>query len=227
MMSEDDLKLVLFDFDGTLCDSATTIIRLMKQACHDLGLSEPSTEQIRGNIGYGVAEAAMDYAAGDYHKAVELADHYRQLSRAEYSSGRPVVDPLFDGAEDCLASLSEGGYLLGVATNKSRPPLISLLEHHQIIKYFDVIMTVDDTAAKPSGEMAREALRRTGVDNRSAILVGDTIIDAGCASDAAIGFLGAGWGYHSNERLTEKGAFGIADDFQAIADMVSDYFSQR
>ena len=148
MASDTGLKLVLFDFDGTLCDSASTIVRLMKQAASDIDIELPSETVIRGNIGFGVDHVALEYAQGDAEKAVVLAQRYRQLSRKTYHQPDPPLDPLFEGARDCLTTLADTGYLLGVATNKSRAPLISLLDRHDVTSFFDVVMTVDDVPAK-------------------------------------------------------------------------------
>jgi len=221
MASDTGLKLVLFDFDGTLCDSATTIVRLMQQAGSDIQIEMPSETVIRGNIGFGVDHVALEYANGDAEKAVAMAQRYRQLSRETYHQPDPPLDPLFDGAKDCLDQLAGAGYLLGVATNKSRAPLISLLDRHNITSLFDVIMTVDDVPAKPSGEMARQAMRRTGADSHNTLLVGDTIIDGGCAQDAGIGFIGVSWGYHPDDALVEMGALTIAGTFKGLPALIS------
>ena len=221
MASDTGLKLVLFDFDGTLCDSASTIVRLMKQAASDIDIELPSETVIRGNIGFGVDHVALEYAQGDAEKAVVLAQRYRQLSRETYHQSAPPLDPLFEGATDCLKTLADTGYLLGVATNKSRAPLISLLDRHDVTSFFDVVMTVDDVPAKPSGEMARQAMSRTGTDRQNTLLVGDTIIDGGCAQDAGIGFIGVSWGYHPDEALVEIGALDIASTFGGLPALIS------
>ena len=61
---ETPLRLVLFDFDGTLCDSATTIIRIMQQACQACDLPIPDADKIRGNIGHGISHSALNYVDG-------------------------------------------------------------------------------------------------------------------------------------------------------------------
>ena len=222
MTNDTGLKLILFDFDGTLCDSASTIVSLMKKAADELSIEMPSEQVIRGNIGFGVDHVALEYAKGDVEQAVAMARRYRQLSRETYHQPDPPLDPLFDGAVSCLHSLADRGYLLGVATNKSRAPLISLLDRHHITSLFDVIMTVDDVPAKPSGEMARQAMRRVGVDRQNALLVGDTIIDGGCAQDAGIAFIGVTWGYHPDEALIETGATAIAQSFDALPALIEE-----
>ncbi|GIR97370.1 MAG: hypothetical protein CM15mP100_5900 [Alphaproteobacteria bacterium] len=77
-MSDTPLRLVLFDFDGTLCDSAATIIRLMKQACANV-IACSQRSFIRGNIGHGVSHARVGYADGD-PESQRLAETYRHIA---------------------------------------------------------------------------------------------------------------------------------------------------
>ncbi len=218
------LRAVFFDFDGTLCDSAATIVRLMKQACRECALDEPDEKVIRGNIGYGVSHAALSYTAGDADKAALLADCYRRLSREEYLSGNPPLDPLFDGVGDMLRALRREQYLSAVITNKGRAGLNSLLGRHGLDRLMDYSVTADDCVVKPAPDMAHLAMRRFGVEPAGCLLVGDTEIDAGCAANAGIGFIGVGWGYHSPQLLREKGALAILDSFDELPGLAADYF---
>jgi len=220
------LRLVLFDFDGTLCDSATTIIRLMQQACADCGLPIPDSQKIRGNIGHGVNHSALDYVDGNSEKAAVLADCYRSLSRAEYLSGNPPLDPLFDGAARVLQALSSAGYLTGIITNKSRTGLKSLIERHGLEPLLDVSLTADDCMVKPAPDMALEAMRQLGVDKEDTLLVGDTEIDAGCAANAGIGFIGVSWGYHSPDLLRKRGAIAILESYAELPPLIQQHYSR-
>ena len=226
MMSDEPLRLVLFDFDGTLCDSASTIIRLMKQACTQSGLPVPLDNVVRGNIGHGVSDAALLYADGDMEKAAHLADTYRQMARDEYLGGQPPLDPLFDGAKKVLSNLQTEGYLTGVVTNKSRTGLDSLLGRHGLDELLDVSISADDCMVKPAPDMALLAMRKTGVESINTLLVGDTEIDAGCAANAGIGFIGVSWGYHSADRLKKGGALHILTSYNELPEVVNSQFVQ-
>ena len=226
VMSDTPLHLVLFDFDGTLCDSASTIIRLMKQACAQSGLPMPTDNFVRGNIGHGVSHAALLYAEGDAEKAAHLANSYRRIARDEYLGGKPPLDPLFDGAKKVLSDLQTKGYLTGVVTNKSRTGLDSLLGRHGLEELLDVSVSADDCMVKPAPDMAFLAMRKTGVEAANTLLVGDTTIDAGCAANACIGFIGVSWGYHSAERLKQEGALHILTSYDELPDVVDKQFDQ-
>ena len=217
------LKLLAFDFDGTLCDSAATIIQLMQQACRDCGLAIPSKNLIRQNIGQGLEPAAHLYAAGDHAQATALASRYRRLSHDAYHQATPPLDPLFDGAKSCLEAAQKAGYVTALLTNKGRASLASLVQRHGLTSFIDLSVNADDAPAKPAPDMAYMAMDHFGILPANMLLIGDTEIDAGCAQNASIGFIGVGWGYHSPSRLRQAGALEILahyTDLLPLADRI-------
>ena len=119
-MSDTPLRLVLFDFDGTLCDSAATIIRLMKQACAVCGSACSRRQLYPRQYWSWCLACSVGLCRWRPEKASQLAETYRHISRNEYLGGQPPLDPLFDGAEDILCALQSKDYLTGIITNKSR-----------------------------------------------------------------------------------------------------------
>ena len=210
------LAMALFDFDGTLCDSAASIIKHTHVACQMAGVALPSHGQIRKNIGEGLFAAGLDYAEGDEEKAQLIFDGYRASARAEFTNPHAEIDPLFDGAKAALEQLAAKGFLLGIVTNKGRYGLTAMMERHDIAHLIDVSFTADDVAVKPASDMAIAAIDRFGVDAGDAVLGGETIKDALCASGAKIPFIGVDWGYHDNQILRENGAVHIATDFEEL-----------
>lgn len=223
----DPLGLVLFDFDGTLCDSAATISSTLKRSCDALGISSPPEDAMRGNIGHGLMHLALAYTDGDAEKAEKLFTTYRQIAMEDLQKAELERDPLFEGAPKMLATLKEQGWLLGVVTNKSRHGLDNLLAHHQIDHFFDVTATIDEYQGKPAPDMVNGALSAVGVDARHAVLVGDTEIDAGAALNASLRFLGVAWGYHTVERLNAAGAAEIIASFDDLPDMLDRWWQEQ
>ena len=111
-MVDGELTLVIFDFDGTLCDSATTIIRQMRRACTDIGVPAPAAEMVRANIGLGVEHVAHLYTNNDAEKSVQLAARYRSLSAEEYLSVMPrLIRSMMARARCWKRSLRQGIWL--------------------------------------------------------------------------------------------------------------------
>ena len=109
-----DLKIALFDFDGTLCDSASSIVRLTHIACKKADVPLPDEQQIRDNLGEGLFVAGLNYSSGNEEKAKIIFDEYRIAARQELADPEKPVDPLFDGAKQTLEKLSEEGWLIGI-----------------------------------------------------------------------------------------------------------------
>lgn len=215
------LRIALFDFDGTLCDSVTSIMRLTKHACQVADVPEPSQAQIRRNIGEGLFAAGLDYADGDDAKAQIIFDSYRAEARREFTQPNKQIDPLFEGAKQALETLSSQGWLLGIVTNKGRFGLSNMLSHHGIDHLINVSLTADDTAVKPAPDMAQAAIDYFEISASHAVMIGDTINDALCAKGANIAFVGVDWGYHDNHILRAHDAVHIASDFPDLVQYVN------
>jgi phosphoglycolate phosphatase len=89
----------------------------------------------------------------------------------------------------------------------------------------DIFLTADDCMVKPAPDMALEAMRQLGVDTENTLLVGDTEIDAGCAANAGIGFIGVSWGYHSPDLLRKGGAMAILESYAELPHLIQQHFS--
>ena len=216
------LRLALFDFDGTLCDSAEHIASAIKKAGRDVGLTNINDEQARQSIGQGLHHLALTLANNNIDKANEFFEAYRHNFRAEMNSGNIYISPLFEGAKKTLSSLLAAGWLTGIVTNKGRNGLNHLLKAHEIVDLFDVTYTVDEKQPKPSPEMAIDAMYECGVENKNTVLIGDTIYDAQCSVNAGISFVGVSWGYNSSDILTQNGARTIVNSFAQLEKSLDD-----
>ena len=216
------LRLALFDFDGTLCDSAEHIASAIKKAGRDVGLTNINDEQARQSIGQGLHHLALTLTNNNRDKANEFFEAYRRNFRAAMNSGNIYISPLFEGAKKTLSSLVAAGWLTGIVTNKGRSSLNQLLKAHEIVDLFDVTYTVDEKQPKPSPEMAIDAMYECGVENKNTVLIGDTIYDAQCSVNAGISFVGVSWGYNSSDILIQNGARTIVNSFAQLEKSLDD-----
>lgn len=122
----DALRLVVFDWDGTLMDSPRRIVHCLQRACAALGREAPAESELRDIIGLGV-EAAVErlFPGADAAFVRAFATTYRQCYLG--ATDAPET-PLFAHVEPLLDWLDERGVLLGVATGKSRAGLDQALE---------------------------------------------------------------------------------------------------
>lgn len=200
-------KLAIFDCDGTLVDSGATIRGALEQAFDAHGVECPPLDVTSKVIGLSLMESMAVLSPDGDHAA--LTQSYKEAFFAMRGAGR-VEEPLFEGVVELLDSLQADGWLLGVATGKSDRGLGYCLDGHGLAGRFVTLQTSDRNPSKPHPAMALAAMAEAGADPRRTIFIGDTGWDMGCARNAGVGAIGAGWGYHDVEELAAAGAYGVA-----------------
>ena len=219
-MAPSELALVVFDCDGTLVDSQRTIVECMNRAFAGAGQVPPGRGVVLATVGLPLEEAiATLLSAGDGNAVDEVVSRYRTIF-FEMRSSPDFEEPLFEGAVDALEALSEAGYLLGMATGKSRRGLVATLERQCLERFFLTMKTADDGPGKPSPGILLDAMRDAGVLPSRTVVVGDTTFDIGMAVNAGARAIGVSWGYHPASELREAGADAIVDSFHQLAGVV-------
>ena len=206
-------KLVVFDWDGTLADSAAIIVEAIQRACGDLGLPVPDDASARYVIGLGLRDALR-------HVAPSLPEaDYPRLSaryRAHYLGRDPEI-PLFRGAAEMLESLTSRGHLLAVATGKSRKGLDRALEQNRIGHHFLATRCADEGAPKPDPDMLLYLMERVGATPSQTLMIGDTTHDLMLAWNARVDAVAVAYGAHPRNALEEETALAIVDDLDGLA----------
>lgn len=197
-------QLLIFDWDGTLSDSAAMIVNAMQAAIRGLGLPARSDEAVRELIGLGLNEGLQRlYPDADIPALRRLLDGYRAHWLAEGGGEAP----LFPGALEAVTELREAGYLIAIATGKSRAGLNRSLAHHAALRTQVLTSrTADETASKPNPRMLGELLAETGLGPADALMIGDTDFDLDMARSIGMPAVGVTCGVHAPERLRAAGA---------------------
>ncbi|MHA6347537.1 HAD-IA family hydrolase [Roseivivax sp. CAU 1761] len=199
-----DLRLVIFDVDGTLVDSQADIVASVGAAFGQMGRAAPARDAILGIVGLSLPEAmavlAPDLSPAEVAEAVAGYKASYQTLRAR--GDVRVTSPLYPGVRQVIETLhAHPETLLGVATGKSRRGLEAVLGAHGIRPRFVTAQCADDHPSKPHPAMIEAALAETGVPAHRAVMVGDTSFDMDMARSAGVTPIGVAWGYHSPERL--------------------------
>ena len=218
-----DLRLVIFDVDGTLIDSAGLICAAMAEAFAAAGRPAPGDAAVRAIIGLSlpVAIARLD-ARLDGRGVAALTEAYKAAFLGRRAAGDELAaSPLFPGAREALTRTDGAGALLGVATGKARRGLDHVLDGHDLRAFFVTTQTADDAPSKPHPGMVLNALGATGVDATRAAVVGDTSYDMAMARAAGAAAVGVAWGVHHADALLDAGAQAIIEDFAALDDALA------
>lgn len=221
----DPLRIVLFDCDGTLADSQAVIVNAAATAFRQLALPEPSPGQVRRQVGRALPEALAALSA---ELGLTLGQHqFERLVaafRAAYTDGRQQAggaEPLFPGVAECVATLDDRGYLLGIVTGKSRTGLDHFLAGHAVGPRFLVTRSADDGPGKPRPEPVRNAVADLGGEPAWTAVIGDTSYDMAMAAGAGAQPIGVAWGNHDAATLHSHGARTVVADTRALVEAVA------
>jgi len=224
---ERGLKLAVFDCDGTLVDSQHSIISGMRHSFATEGLECPDDESIRRIVGLSLEAATMKLLPGQSPEVyARLTTGYSDFWKQMRSSGT-VDEPLYPGVIETLAELEQQGWLLGVATGKSRRGLEATLEKFGISDFFITLQTADQARGKPDPDMLHKAMAETGVDAASTVMIGDTTYDIVMSVNAGVLPIGVNWGYHQREELISSGAIDVVDDYQELKTLLNKLVEKR
>ena len=198
----------LFDSDGTLVDRGATIHRALDTALAAHGIDCPPPHVAKKVIGLSLEQAVAELVPDGDHDAISKT--YRDTFFAMRGAGH-VEEPLFDGIVALVDAFEAQGWLLGVATGKSRRGLDHCLASHGLDGRFVTLQTADTNRSKPHPDMALAAMAEAGAGPETTVFIGDTGWDMGCARGAGCGAIGAGWGYHDAAELFDAGAHHVAE----------------
>ncbi|WP_341368378.1 HAD-IA family hydrolase [Yoonia sp. BS5-3] len=215
-----DLRLIIFDVDGTLVDSQVMIYDAFSFAYTRAGLPAPDRAEALSYVGMSLEKifpALSPELDSPTHAA--LVQGYRDAYfHIRQERGSRASSPFFPGARAALDLFhAQDWTLLGVATGKSTRGLDKLIAGYGLEGYFISRQTADDHPSKPSPSMIHAILAETGVPAARAVMIGDTSFDMDMARAAGICSIGVSWGYHAADTLV---CDRLIDDFAALPDTV-------
>ncbi len=206
-------ELLIFDWDGTLCDSLSRIALCLQLSAADAGLPEPSLASAKNIVGLGLDEVMSElFPSADNATRVDLRTSYSKHFIREDST----PSAFFPGVREHLEKLREQGFVLAVATGKSRKGLDRVLDAVDMAGFFHSTRCADETASKPHPAMLFSLLDEFGVAPGAALMIGDTSYDMEMARTAEVPRLAVSYGAHSRERLLEYQPIACIDEFEGI-----------
>ena len=211
-------KLLIFDWDGTLMDSEATIVSCMQFAIEQENMETRSNEEISNIIGLGLEEAIQSlYPEADAFIITALVNSYRE----QFFSDDAPQSHLFTGVTETIEVLSDAGFLLAIATGKSRRGLDKELGASGLEEFFPITRTAEETFSKPHPMMLDEITIDYGVEFEQSLMIGDSEYDLQMANNFAMDSLAVMCGVHDRERLLEQNPVGLIQTVTEMPDWLS------
>lgn len=216
------IKLVAFDLDGTLVDSAVDIARAVESMNRELGLPLPDIDAVRSWVGDGVRRLVKRALSGESDG--EPPDELYQRGVAAFHrayAARLVVDTrLYPHVREVLAWLQQADIPMACITNKSTQFTEPLLKALNIDTYFGLVLSGDTLAKrKPDPLPLSHAARHFGIAPTDACMVGDSRNDLLAARAAGFMAIGVRYGYGGDLAALEPDA--LLDSIQELPPLLA------
>ena len=176
--------LYIFDLDGTLVDSASTVLDIINQIRVLYGLDKINIDNLRPYLNKGGKLIVKEYLPISNNLNANL-----NIFREYYEKHNLINENLYSGVKEFLLKAKSNGKKLAICTNKPKKLAFKTIRHHNLTHLFDCIITANDVKnIKPAPDGLMSTLLITGINRRDAIFFGDSDIDRVAAINAGIDF---------------------------------------
>lgn len=209
------IKLIIFDFDGTLGDTRANIIMTMQETMRVLGYPVAGEEAIAATIGLTLEDGFRELFPGLTERDIlRCAEVYRDLFE---KNRRKMIPTLFPHVKETLNLLKERGYILSVASSRQSVSLRGFLHDMSVEDCISYILGADNVEkSKPDPEPVLKTLRELGIPAEESLVVGDMPVDIIMGLRAGAATCGVTYGNSSRDDLVEAGAGYIIEDISEL-----------
>ena len=211
-----DVKVVIFDWDGTVMDSVGKIVNSVQIAAERLALPVPSAHAAKQIIGLSLDPAFKTLFP--HSSAAErelLAEHYKDV----YSNVDRTPTPLFAGADHVFTTLRQRGYQLAVATGKARRGLDRMFAETNTGHHFVTSRCSDEAQSKPHPQMLEHILTELQLTPAQAVMVGDSRYDLMMAHSIGVHRIGVTHGVHGHPEFAPFAPHAVINSLSALLDI--------
>lgn len=210
-------KSVIFDFDGTICDTGEGVKKSAKYALDAFNIPSDDWQTLDCFIGPPLLVTFQE----QFNQSAADADLLVQKFRERYTNTGIYECELYNGIKQLLINLKDDGMKIGIASSKPQVFVETLLNKFAIAKYFDSVCATSFAADCESKQnIIARCLKELETEPKDALMVGDRFYDINGAKADMVDGAGALWGYGSKFEFIECGAKYIVDkveDIESIA----------
>jgi len=209
-------NIILFDLDGTLTDSAEGVIRACQYMQEKMGLPVWSVEDLKFIVGPPLMKTFME----DFAMDKETAERAIVIYREYYTTIGLFENKVYPGVVEMLADLKAKGKRMAVATSKKESLAVTILNHFDIAKYFDVIGgDAREVGRDTKAKVIDYVLETLEAKKEDVIMVGDRKFDIEGAHALGVPCIAVEFGYGDREEFEAYNADYIVATAQDVADL--------
>ena len=212
------VKGILFDLDGTLCNTLADLADATNTILARYGLPPKPEENFKQYVGNGAKmqlKRAIGQEVPDLQFETMLADYIAYYGQNYLNKTAP-----YDGVKETVSRLYEQGITMAVVTNKPEPmakKIVAELFGEQIPAVWG---NNPNFPLKPDPAMTLYVMEQLGLKPETTLFVGDSGVDMQTAKNAGLTAVGVTWGFRGREELESAGADALIDTPEQLLSML-------
>ncbi len=206
-------RLMVFDWEGTLCDTLGHVLNTLAEQARRLGFGDLDAHVVRQHVSLGLVRAVKKLFP---HLSMHQHEHLLEaVQHAMAVSGAP--DVIFPGAIHLVQQMQQAGLDLAIATSKGPKSLQRALQKTGLDVYFTVTRAAGQALPKPCPQMLEEIMDVFGVQAWETMMIGDSLSDIEMAMSAGVDVIGVDFYHQQGVELGAAGALAVFDDYKELA----------
>ena len=208
-----DIRVVIFDFDGTLADTRASIVTAKQETMKNAGLEVMDEEACASTIGLTARAGFLQFYPDLEEEVLEsLVKEYRRRFDELVSQVPPAR---FPGVDSLLDELEKRNIFMTIATARNRKSLIEFLTKWGMKDRFQYILCGEDTKRlKPFPDPVLQTLEELKLQPENALVIGDMPVDIEMGKSAGAYTCGVTYGNSDRESLQKAGADFVVDSLK-------------
>ncbi len=210
-------KVVIFDFDGTIADTFSTVVEIVNNLSSEYGFPKLGIEQV-SELRHRRAQDLLGVFRISLLKIPSFIFKVKELLGGQIKNVKAFPDVL-----DVLKQLKDQGYTLGILSSNNIETVNTFLKNNSI-DVFDFVYSEKDLFGK--ARVLKNLMKRHGFANEDVVYVGDETRDIEAAHGAKLRIVSVGWGYNTISALEKQKPDVLIDKPQELVDSVANLFSR-
>ena len=208
-----DIKLLIFDLDGTIADTLPSIRESVNKTLVMHGKRERTYEEIREAVGHGAKDLIRkSFEISDAEQLERVYSDYDKMYGENYTH----IDGCYPGMSEAMHTLKERGYTLAILSNKPHPFLVKIADILFPDGIISIAMGQTDLPKKPDPTVPLMIARELGFTAQQTAFIGDSDVDIFTGINAGMMSVGCSWGYRGRDVLVQSGADVIIDSAKEL-----------
>lgn len=190
-----NVKVIIFDFDGTLADSLDTLVRISNRLAQEFGYL-PATPEELPKVRDLSSREIVKQSGISFFKLPFLLKRIREDLQSEIQYLNPI-----EGIKEALVQLKKEGHCLGILTSNSKENVKTFLSNHKMQHIFSFVES--ETSIFGKDKSIKKLIKRNDFNPEDLIYVGDETRDIEASRKINVKVIAVTWGFNSGAVLAK------------------------